>query len=119
MSNKNLKKADPHTFGFEWAHELEGDILSHLNEQSCVELIPENFVGGRFDSFLNSLEASGVPVAIHGVELSIAAMEPLDQKHLESVLEIAKQVNTVHFSEHLSLTAVNNISLDALTPVAW
>jgi len=119
MSNKKPSQPAYHTFGYEWAHELEFDILDHLGSDSCVELIPENFTSGRFDTFLKALEKMGTPVAVHGVLLSIGSMDELNQKHLDAVLEVGKQVNMVNFSEHLSLTGVQDIALDALTPLAW
>ena len=119
MNNNQNSKSGQHTFGFEWAYELESDILKNLGNQSCVELIPENFTKGRFHSFLRALEAKATPVAVHGVLLSIGSMEPLNQSHLDSVLEVGKRVNMVNFSEHLSFTNVKDIALDALTPLAW
>jgi uncharacterized protein (UPF0276 family) len=106
-------------FGFEWVSELESDILGALDEHSCVEIIPESFFDGRFNSFLEKLANRGTPVAIHGVLMSIGSADPLDELHLDKVISVAKRVNTINFSEHLSLCSVAGVSLDALTPIAW
>ena len=106
-------------FGLEWAPELELDILGAIGPESCVELIPENFFKGRYSAFLKALREKGTPVAVHGVQLSIGSMEPLNESHLDKMLEVADQVNMINFSEHLALTAVENVVLDALTPLAW
>lgn len=110
---------EKHSFGFEWAHELEEGILKNLKDISCMELIPENFFDGRFESFLKSVKDQGTPVAVHGVQLSIGSMEPLNEAHLNKMLEVGNQVNMVNFSEHLALTAINGIDLDALTPLCF
>lgn len=108
-------------FGLEWAQELEEGIVGAIHDGriDCVEIIPENFFDGRFESFLDVLQKTGVPVAVHGVLLSLGTMEPLREAHLERVMEIAGRVNMVNFSEHLSLTTVDEVDLDALTPLNW
>lgn len=108
-------------FGLEWTHELEEGILSSVRDgrMTCVEIIPENFFEGRFESFLTFLEATRIPVAVHGVLLSLGTIGPLNDAHLEKVMKVAARLNMVNFSEHLSLTQVGEVDLDALTPLNW
>lgn len=110
---------DQYLFGIEWEHDLEQGILDNLDTFSCVELIPENFANGTYWDFLKELSKRNTPVSVHGVHLSLGTMEPLKEKHLSDMLEIAEQVNTVYFSEHLSMTEVAGYDMDALTPVAF
>lgn len=107
------------TFGLEWTPELHEPLMQNLGRFSAVEIIPENFFQGRFSDFLNFASATRIPVSIHGVLLSIGSAEPLKQKHLEEVLHIAQQVNSVSYSEHLSMTEAGGLDFDALTPLAW
>ncbi len=107
------------SFGFEWAYGIQEGISKNLNTLSCVEIIPENFFDGRYSDFLTLLKAHDTPVAVHGVLLSLGTSQPLDEDHLNRVLEIGSKVNMVNFSEHLSMTTVDGIDLDALTPIAF
>ena len=108
-----------HEFGFEWAHELEEGITRNLEGISCMEIIPENFFEGRFAHFLDLLREKQIPVAVHGVLLSIGSIDPLKRDHMRKVIEVSEGLNVSNFSEHLSLTEVQDVSLDALTPLAW
>ena len=108
-----------HRFGLEWDHELEEGIFSSLRNDSIVEIIPENFFDDRFSETLERLSAANVPVSVHGVLLSIGTIEELNTAHLDRVLEIAQKVPMVSLSEHLALTRVGEMDLDALTPLAW
>lgn len=119
MKSQNPKSAQVHAFGVEWTHELEEGIMKSLGALSCVEIIAENFFEGRFRGFLTSLQQQVTPTAVHGVLLSIGSAEPLREDHLEKVLEVGEQVNMINYSEHLSMTRVGGIDLDALTPLAW
>lgn len=108
------------SFGLEWAHELEEGMIPFLgNELTCMEIIPENFLEGRFGHFLSTLREKNVPVAVHGVLMSIGSMEPLKEDHFNKLLEVGAQIDMRNFSDHLSLTDVGGIDLDALTPLAW
>ncbi|MEZ4296394.1 MAG: DUF692 domain-containing protein [Polyangiaceae bacterium] len=105
--------------GVEWAEGIEEEILDRLSEVDCVELIPENFFFGRRRSFLKRLAASGKPVLIHGVELSLGTAEPLKEDHLDRILEVAGEVNTVEVSDHLCMTEAGGVEIGQLTPLAW
>lgn len=103
--------------GVEWAEAIEEEILDSLGEVDCVELIPENFFSGRRARFLRRLGASGKPVMIHGVELSLGTDEPLREAHLEQILRVADQVNTVDVSDHLCMTEAGGVEIGQLTPL--
>jgi uncharacterized protein (UPF0276 family) len=103
--------------GIEWAEAIEEEILAALDEVDCVELIPENFFGGRRSHFLRRLGATGKPVMLHGVELSIGTAGPLKQAHLDEILRVADQVNTIDLSDHLCLTEAGGVEVGQLTPL--
>lgn len=105
--------------GIEWAEALEEDTLRNVDKISCFELIPENFFKNKKPAFLRSLRDSNVPVLVHGVELSVGSDEPLKQKHLDEILRVADQVNTINVSDHLCLTEASGIEICQLTPLPW
>jgi uncharacterized protein (UPF0276 family) len=119
VNNQFLTKPQAHTFGLEWAHPIEQEMVQNLDRLSCVEIIAENFFHDRFANFLAAVKKNGTPVAVHGVLLSVGSMEPLREDHLKKMLDVGSRVNMVNFSEHLSMTQVGGVDLDALTPLAW
>ncbi len=106
--------------GPEWIDQIGEDLMDRLDQLSCMEIIPENFFDISKDNiFLKSLKDADTPILIHAVGLSLATDAPFKQKHLEKVLEIAEQVNTINISEHLSMTEAGDIEIGQLTPVPW
>ncbi len=115
---KNEVPSSP-KLGVEWTQSLENDIIDRLAEVDCVEIIPENFFFNRRDDFIKKLGASGTPVMIHGVELSIGSDEPVKQAHLERMLEVADRVNMIDLSDHLCMTESGGVEVGQLTPLPW
>ena len=67
-----------------------------------VEAISENFmgVGGRVGAVLEKVRRD-VPVALHGVSLSIGATDPLSKRHLAELKELVERIDPVIVSDHL------------------
>lgn len=107
------------TFGLEWTPELDEQLSKNLSSFSAVEIIPENFLEGRFSKFLDLLKGTQIPVSVHGVSLSIGSADPLKTEHLKQVLKLVKGLNVHSYSEHLSMTQIAGIQFDALTPLPW
>ncbi len=105
--------------GVEWSESIEDEILANLDRIACVELIPENFFGGRRQHFLKRLGATGKPVMVHGVELSIGTDEPLKSAHLDEMLRICDSVNAIDVSDHLCMTEAGGVEIGQLTPLPW
>lgn len=106
--------------GPEWVEQLGEELAEHLDQLSCMELIPENFfdIPERLD-FLEELNKVNLPILIHAVGLSLATDEPLKTAHLDKVLAVADRVNAVSLSEHLSMTEAGGIDIGQLTPIPW
>jgi len=77
-------------------------ILSHGLRSDFAEAISENFLGrgGRAFSVLERVR-SDMPVALHGVSLSIGGMEPLANTYLEELSELARRISAFSVSDHL------------------
>ena len=100
--------------GVEWAEQLENDILSNLDRISCFEFIPENFFQGRGERYLKAIGDSGIPVLVHGVELSLGTAGPLKQSHLDQILRVADEVNMINLSDHLAMTEAGGVEIGQL-----
>jgi uncharacterized protein (UPF0276 family) len=105
--------------GVEWTDSIQEGLLEHIDKIALVELIPENFFNGRRFPFLRALGKTGIPVMIHGVELSLGTEEPLKISHLEEMLRVADEVNVANFSDHICMTDAGGVEIGQLTPLPW
>jgi uncharacterized protein (UPF0276 family) len=67
-----------------------------------VEVVSENFFapGGRPQAVLERVRRD-VPVALHGVSLSIGGSDPLSARYLDSLAALARRVEPALVSDHL------------------
>src|SRR5947208_5303885 len=67
-----------------------------------AEAISENFMGrgGRAFSVLERVR-SAMPIALHGVSLSIGGMDPLEDSYLAQLSELATRIAAFSVSDHL------------------
>jgi len=115
-----MEKNREYYVGLEWTNEVDQEgLIENFDKLSCIEFIPENFFDNRRRDFLDKLNQSKLPVLVHSVELSLGTMEPLKEEHWARVVEVAERVNTVNFSDHLSMTEAGNVEIGQLTPVPW
>jgi uncharacterized protein len=79
-----------------------GRFLEGQPEVDWVEAISENFlgVGGRPLAVLEQVRRD-VPVALHGVSLSIGSVDPLNREYLAALRELVEQLEPALVSDHL------------------
>jgi len=67
-----------------------------------VEIISENFMvaGGNPRAVLRDVRAR-LPVAMHGVSLSLGSVDPLDEVYLTELAELAREIEPAWISDHL------------------
>lgn len=67
-----------------------------------VEAISENYLapGGRPLAVLEKVRRD-VPVVLHGVSLSIGSVDPLDEKYLRELRDLARRFDPAYVSDHL------------------
>jgi len=84
------------------------------------EVISENFMvpGGNPRRVLEAVRRD-YPVVLHGVSLSIASIEPLSARYLDELAELARAVEPVWISDHLSWGTAHGISLHDLLPIPY
>ena len=77
-------------------------ILSHGLVADFAEAVSENFLGrgGRAFSVLERVR-SDMPVALHGVSLSIGGTDPLRDTYLTELTELATRIAAFSVSDHL------------------
>ena len=77
-------------------------ILERGVHADLVEAISENFMsrGGRAHAVLERVRAE-TPIALHGVSLSIGGMDPLSERYLDELCQLAGRVEPASISDHL------------------
>lgn len=96
------------------------EILAGLRAVDWLEVLSENFLaaGGARRALLERIRRE-VPLALHGVSLSIAGADPPSPAYLRALAELAAWLEPVHVSDHLSWTALRGHQSHDLLPVAY
>lgn len=83
------------------------------------EIHAENYLGGG--SPVQTLDAvrRDYPVALHGVGLSLGSAEGVDADHLDRIAALARRIEPVLVSEHLSWSVTGGRYLNDLLPVPY
>jgi uncharacterized protein (UPF0276 family) len=84
------------------------------------EVITENFLvpGGNPRRVLRAVRER-YPIVLHGVSLSIGSTDPLDEKYLSRVVELAREVEPAWISDHLCWVSINGMYAHDLLPVPF
>lgn len=79
-----------------------GEWLAAPPRAGFVEAVSENFMGrgGRPLAVLERVRRD-VPVALHGVSLSIGAVEPLSPRYLDALERLVRRIEPAIVSDHL------------------
>jgi uncharacterized protein (UPF0276 family) len=95
-------------------------VVETLPPIDWFEVISENFMvpGGNPRRVLEAVRRD-YPVVLHGVSLSIASTEPLHAGYLDELAELARAVEPVWISDHLSWGTAHGISLHDLLPIPY
>jgi len=95
-------------------------ILSEKPAVDWFEVITENYLvnGGKPLYYLDSIRAE-YPMVMHGVSLSIGAVEVLNFDYLRQVKALAARIEPAWISDHLCWTGVNGINLHDLLPLPY
>jgi uncharacterized protein (UPF0276 family) len=108
------------SFGLGFRPRYFGDLVDAPPRVDWLELVSENFmaVGGATRRMLDRL-AAAYPLALHGVSLSIAGADRLDEEHLAALRALAGAVEPVVVSDHLSWTSRRGHESHDLLPIAY
>src|SRR6476620_9086968 len=91
---------------------------------SWVEVISENYMpwdGMTFGQSVQTLQKirQNLPIALHGVSLSIGSAEALDLKYLKSLKKLADLLSPCWVSDHLCWTGLNGENFHDLLPIPF
>ena len=100
--------------GIGWRPELAAGILANLDRVDVVEVIAEDFYGGRRRQRALRLLAAQVPVVLHGVGLGMASAAAADQKRIDQMARLASIVRPESWSEHLAFVRAGGIEIGHL-----
>ena len=84
------------------------------------EIVTENFlnVGGAARRHLEAVRAA-YPVAVHGVALSVASVDPLDRDYLRQLAALTDWLEPAVISDHLCWSRHRGVQSHELLPIAY
>lgn len=112
------RQALPLHAGISLKPEYYAQALQHTERGLWFEIHPENYMvaGGPRLAWLHAIGADH-PLSFHGVGMSLAGSEPLDQTHLARLAELVERYQPASVSEHLAWCRHNGQYFADLLPV--
>src|SRR5579862_5304272 len=105
-----------------YAELLDGDAAAAGPAASIdwFEVISENFMvaGGNPRRVLRAVRERW-PVVLHGVSLSLGSTDPLDERYLDALDALAREVEPAWISDHLCWTSVGGHHVHDLLPLPY
>jgi len=107
-----------------WGLGLRREHYRHVIEThpgvGWFEVISENFMvrGGNPRRVLEAVRRD-YPVVLHGVSLSIGSPDPLDERYLRELDALAREIEPVWISDHLSWGSAHGLQSHDLLPVPY
>lgn len=107
-------------FGLGLRPEHYRDFAGGSPRVDWLEILTENYMvpGGKPLDWLERIRAR-YPMAMHGVSLSIAGTDPLDEEYLRALEVLVARVEPAWVSDHLCWTGVDGFNLHDLLPVPF
>lgn len=98
----------------------EALLGEHAGAVDWLEAITENYLGlgGKPLHYLSKLRER-YPIVLHGVSLSIGSTDPLDERYLRQLRELADRLEPAWISDHLCWTGVGGVNLHDLLPLPY
>jgi len=95
-------------------------VIDTRPDVGWFEVISENFMvpGGNPRRVLEEVRRD-YPVVLHGVSLSIASTDPLDERYLAELAALARDVEPAWISDHLCWGTAHGINAHDLLPVPY
>jgi len=102
--------------GLRAAHHRE--ILERRPALAFVEVHSENYFAAPVAASLEGVRAD-YEVSLHGVGLSLGSSDPLDPRHLAKLDALARRIEPLFVSEHLSWSSIDGRHLNELLPLPF
>jgi hypothetical protein len=105
--------------GAGWRPEAGRQLLSRLDEFDVLEVLADTVVGKGKAAWDEARDlAELVPVALHGVNLSLASTDCLDHRgYLRDLARLVRELRVPFYSEHFALTKSGKTRIGHLSPV--
>jgi uncharacterized protein (UPF0276 family) len=96
------------------------EVLDTCPDIGFFEVHAENYMvdGGPFHRYLGLIREH-YPLSLHGVGLSIGALGPLDEAHLDALAALIGRYEPASFSEHLAWSTHGDVFLNDLLPLPY
>jgi uncharacterized protein len=117
---KRIETSLPARAGVGLKPEHYHDILGKNPDIGWFEVHPENYMGegGAPHHYLEKIRAL-YPLSLHGVGLSIGAVQPLNEQHLMRLKALMDRYQPESFSEHLAWSTHESHFLNDLLPLPY
>lgn len=102
-------------FGLSYRGELAAGVVSNLHRIDCLEILMDDWIDKPARA-LNGLAllAERAPIALHGVGLGLASVEPVDERRLEAIARVIDRLRPAVWSEHLAFVRAGGIEIGHL-----
>jgi uncharacterized protein (UPF0276 family) len=108
------------SFLSELSERLERGDTSVTSRIRWVEAVPENFLGrGGFSRRALLSIAEALPVALHGVSLSIGSVDPLDRDYLAQLGALARDTRARQVTDHFCFASAEGAYFHNLLPLPF
>ena len=117
---RELSESPHDRVGLAWRDELAVDIHIHLQDIDCLEILADReFRASRQRIAALRELARQVPLSLHSVALGLASSEPVDEKRLARMAELASRIEPDHWSEHLAFVRAGGFEIGHLAAAPY
>ncbi len=108
------------SFLFELADRLAKGDVTLLSRLDWVEWVPENFIGRGGKTRRALLQVSEIlPVAMHGISLSIGSTDALDFNYLTQIKKLVRDTGARWVTDHICFSSTGGVQLHNLLPLPF
>tara|TARA_R110002126_G_scaffold71743_1_gene179649 strand:+ start:1876 stop:2718 length:843 start_codon:yes stop_codon:yes gene_type:complete len=104
--------------GISYMNAIGEHIEKNLDVFDFIEAYSERFFI-RDDNSLLSRIIKNKPLVLHGLDLSIGSPEAVDEAYCAKLEAIIEETNCHWFSDHISLTKIENVEVGHLMPISF
>lgn len=104
--------------GINYTNGISHEIEKNLAIFDFVEAYSERFFINEPNSPLNRI-IKEKPLVLHGLDLSIGSPNEVSDDYIRKIKKIISNTNSLWFSDHISLTNIDNIDVGHLMPISF
>ncbi|KTC93172.1 MULTISPECIES: DUF692 domain-containing protein [Legionella] len=104
--------------GISYMNAIGEHIAKNIEIFDFIEAYSERFFIRDDNSLLNKI-IKNKPVVLHGLDLSLGTPGNLDEVYCNKLASVINETNCCWFSDHISLTKIENIEVGHLMPICF